>query len=98
MRAAWSPTGDVAFSPTFSGGWKPMTLNKVRSHSGALLSGRPPSDPLRSLKRATRFIISSRLRYWRGRCTIPSSRYGLIAKHSAADDHAHDLVGSLENL
>jgi hypothetical protein len=26
MRAAWSPTGDVAFSPTFSGGWKPITL------------------------------------------------------------------------
>jgi hypothetical protein len=39
-----------------------MTLNKVRSQPGILLSGNPPSEPLRSLKRATRFIMSSRVR------------------------------------
>src|SRR5262250_3085681 len=38
-----------------------MTLYSVRRHSGTSLSGSPPSDPLRSLKRATRVIISSRL-------------------------------------
>ena len=33
---------------------------RVRSQPGILLSGRPPSEPLSSLKRATRFIISAR--------------------------------------
>jgi hypothetical protein len=32
----------------------------VRRHSGSGLSGKPPSEPLSRLKRATRFIISAR--------------------------------------
>ena len=32
----------------------------MRRHSGSLLSGSPPSEPFSFLKRATRFIISSR--------------------------------------
>jgi hypothetical protein len=58
---ASSPTGDVVASFCFSvGGWKPMTANSFRVHSGSGLSGSPPSEPFSFLKRATRFIISSR--------------------------------------
>src|SRR5262249_2518195 len=59
-RAAASPTGDVTAPPLPLGGRNPMTFHSVRSQPGILLSGSPPSDPLRSLKRATRFIISAR--------------------------------------
>src|SRR6267143_3700123 len=40
-----------------------MTAKSLRRHSGSGLSGRPPSEPFRSLKRATRCIISSRLQF-----------------------------------
>jgi hypothetical protein len=59
---ASSPTGDVVASFCLSiGGWKPMTANSFRVHSGSGLSGSPPSEPFNFLNRATRFIISSRL-------------------------------------
>src|SRR6185503_6878303 len=62
IAEASSPTGDVVASFCLSiGGWKPMTAYSVRVHSGSGLSGKPPSDPFSRLKRATRFIISSRL-------------------------------------
>src|SRR3970282_255605 len=38
-----------------------MTAYSVRRLSGCGLSGSPPSEPFSSLKRATRFIISSRV-------------------------------------
>src|SRR2546426_9364607 len=40
-----------------------MTAKSLRRHSGSGLSGRPPSEPFSSLKRATRCIISSRLQF-----------------------------------
>src|SRR5438552_954686 len=40
-----------------------MTAKSLRRHSGRGLSGRPPSEPFRFLKRATRCIISSRLQF-----------------------------------
>src|SRR6266480_4409197 len=40
-----------------------MTAKSLRRHSGSGLSGRPPSEPFRCLKRATRCIISSRLQF-----------------------------------
>src|SRR2546427_3120238 len=40
-----------------------MTAKSLRRHSGSELSGRPPSEPFSSLKRATRCIISSRLQF-----------------------------------
>jgi len=56
---ASSPTGEVvAVLLLFLGGAKPITANSWRRHSGSGLSGRPPSEPLSFLKRATRFIIS----------------------------------------
>jgi hypothetical protein len=54
-------SGEVVASLAAAGGWKPITAIRVRWHSGTSLSGSPPSEPLRSLKRATRFIISSRV-------------------------------------
>src|SRR5829696_6548733 len=57
MVEASAPTGEL---PSF-GGWKPITAYNLRRHSGSLLSGRPPSDPLSFRKRATRFIISARV-------------------------------------
>src|SRR5678810_688194 len=62
--AATSPVGDVAAPLARStGGWKPITAYSLRLHSGSGLSGKPPSEPFKCLKRATRFIISSRLHF-----------------------------------
>ncbi|OAI52588.1 hypothetical protein AYO46_05345 [Betaproteobacteria bacterium SCGC AG-212-J23] len=60
---ASSPTGDVTASLSLMGGWKPITANSFRLHSGSGLSGRPPSEPFSFLKRATRFSIASRLQF-----------------------------------
>src|ERR671930_462268 len=61
MAEASSPTGEVAaLDARSSGGWKPITAYSLRRHSGSGLSGNPPSEPFNFLKRATRFIISSR--------------------------------------
>jgi len=57
MAEAFAPTGEFPCA----GGWKPITANSLRRHSGSWLSGRPPSDPFSFLKRATRFIISARV-------------------------------------
>jgi len=59
MLEAFAPTGEFPLS----GGWKPTTLKSFLRHSGSGLSGRPPSEPFRLRKRATRFIISSRLQF-----------------------------------
>src|SRR6185503_7878636 len=61
IAEALSPTGDPAAGLSVSGGAKPMTAYSLRLHSGSGLSGKPPSEPFKVLKRATRFIISSRL-------------------------------------
>src|SRR5262245_56561563 len=63
MAEASSPTGEVVAGLSVSGGAKPITANNLRLHSGRGLSGRPPSEPFRLLKRATRRIISSRLQF-----------------------------------
>jgi hypothetical protein len=60
LRDDSAPTGETAALSSF-GGWKPITLISSRSHSGRSLSGSPPFDPFRSLKKATRFIISWRV-------------------------------------
>ncbi|OGA10903.1 MAG: hypothetical protein A3D95_09770 [Betaproteobacteria bacterium RIFCSPHIGHO2_12_FULL_69_13] len=59
IAEASSPTGDVVARFCFSrGGWKPITANSLRRHSGSGLSGSPPSEPFSFPKRATRFSIS----------------------------------------
>src|SRR5947207_2275877 len=66
---AFAPTGEFPVS----GGWKPRTLNSFLLHSGKGLSGRPPSEPLSFLKRATRVIISSRVQSRISRQSLMSS-------------------------
>src|SRR5258706_15706658 len=56
-----------------------MTLYRVRSEPGILLSGKPPSEPFNCLKRATRFSISLRDSPLRGRV----SRYPMTPPDSA---------------
>jgi hypothetical protein len=56
------------------GGWKPMTLYRIRSQPGIRLSGNPPSKPLSLEKRATRFIICRRGMPRRGSV----SRYAML--------------------
>src|SRR5690348_15892627 len=72
MLEAFAPTGEFPLS----GGWKPITLKSFLRHSGSGLSGRPPSEPFRLLKRATRFIISSRLQVRMLRQSFMSSSSG----------------------
>src|SRR5688572_14270001 len=59
IAEASAPTGEVVAALSVIGGWNPITAYSLRRDSGRLLSGRPPSEPFRSLKRATRFIISA---------------------------------------
>src|SRR3954463_15633157 len=66
LAEAFAPTGEFPVS----GGWKPRTLNSFLRHSGSGLSGRPPSEPFRPLKRATRFIISSRFQFFMSRQSL----------------------------
>src|SRR6267143_2733397 len=63
IAEASAPTGEVVAALSVMGGWKPITAYSLRRHSGSGLSGSPPSEPFRSLKRATRCIISSRLQF-----------------------------------
>src|SRR5262245_39783170 len=72
-RDASPPTGDVTLTPSPLGGWNPITLNSVRSQPGMWLSGNPPSEPCRSLKRAMRFVMAARDRPIRGSFSIVSS-------------------------
>src|SRR5205814_10113214 len=60
---ASAAAGEVGAALLALGGGKPMTARGLRRHSGSGLSGRPPSEPFRCLKRATRCIISSRLQF-----------------------------------
>jgi hypothetical protein len=60
FEEASSPTGEVTAALSLMGGWKPITAYNFLLHSGSGLSGRPPSEPLSCLKRATRSIIRSR--------------------------------------
>jgi len=59
---ASSPTGEVTALSFELGFWNPITAYSFLRHSGSGLSGRPPSEPFSLLNRATRFIISARVK------------------------------------